>query len=88
MGALIETGSRSSVFLGYALGAALMLIAAAVAAALQRRRRATSARGRRETFGLGRLRRQRGIYAAWPAGASITRAFSRAKLFGVMYQLK
>ncbi len=32
MGALIETGSRSSVFLGYALGAALMLIAAAIAA--------------------------------------------------------
>jgi hypothetical protein len=32
MGLLIETGSRSSVFLGYALGAALMIVAAAVAA--------------------------------------------------------
>jgi MFS family permease len=32
MGALIETGSRQSVFAGYALGAALMLAAAIVAA--------------------------------------------------------
>jgi MFS family permease len=32
MGLLIETGSRSSVFLGYALGATLMIAAAAVAA--------------------------------------------------------
>jgi MFS family permease len=32
MGLLIETGSRPSVFLGYALGAALMIAAAAVAA--------------------------------------------------------
>jgi MFS family permease len=29
-GALIDTGSRSSVFAGYLLGAALMLVAAAV----------------------------------------------------------
>jgi hypothetical protein len=31
-GALIDTGSRASVFLGYLLGAALMLVGAAVQA--------------------------------------------------------
>ncbi|MFI4932298.1 MAG: MFS transporter, partial [Burkholderiales bacterium] len=30
-GALIETGSRSNVFIGYAIGAALVLMAAAIA---------------------------------------------------------
>ena len=30
-GALIETGSRANVFMGYAVGAALVLVAAAIA---------------------------------------------------------
>ena len=88
MGALIETGSRFGVFLDYALGAARMLIASAVAARgasppSDARSRTSRNLWLRPTEATAR------DYAAWPfSGASITRAFSRAKLFGVMYQLK
>ena len=47
-GALIDTGSRRSVFGGYLFGAVLMIAAGFVACALGRRRRAQAARsGRR-----------------------------------------
>ena len=43
-GALIDTGSRNSVFAGYLFGSALMIVAAARRVAIRRRRRAKIAR--------------------------------------------
>ena len=45
-GALIDTGSRNSVFAGYLLGSALMIAAASDRVAICRRRRAQIARNR------------------------------------------
>ena len=57
-GVLIETGSRSSVFVGYLIGAALMLAAAIIAGRVGGRRRAQVAGDREPAAGIGRLRRR------------------------------
>ena len=56
-GALIETGSRASVFAGYLFGAALMLGAAVVAALWSVAAERRAARGRQPAAGAGRLAR-------------------------------